>query len=79
VPLLSDEAEWGRSLPRPAFSNGFEADSWMGHWCFRCKIDAEDACPLVMVAFLGHTPALWLEDQRDGLADRYTCPEFVPL
>jgi len=77
--MLSGEAEWERARPRTAFANGFEADSWMEHWCFRCAVDAEANCPLVMVAILGRTPAPWAEENPRGLADRYTCSEFVAV
>jgi hypothetical protein len=67
----------------PAFSNGTEGEAWMANNCERCTHDKgtrdgtdESGCPLVMVAILGQTPSEWIETERFGLGDSYTCVEF---
>lgn len=72
--LLSPDDEFARGVDRPAFSNGFEAESWMGIWCEECRHEPD--CPLIMVAFLGRTPKAWKETDRASLTRRYTCHEF---
>jgi hypothetical protein len=65
------------------FSNGFEGEHWMANNCHRCIHDkpARDGsdptgCPLILVAYLGKTPAEWLEKNRSSLGDQYTCLYF---
>lgn len=65
------------------FSNGTEGDCWMEANCGRCIHDKparhgrpEDGCPLVLVAYMGRTPAEWIETSPFGLSDRYTCVMF---
>lgn len=43
VDTAYDQAE-----PRTAFSNGFEGESWMAHWCERCVHDED--CPHLQAA-----------------------------
>lgn len=74
--VLSMDEELNRAKPRTPFSNGFEGEHWMGEWCDRCRHDADESCPLLLVAFLGRTPAAWTETRPGGLADRYTCTEW---
>lgn len=63
------------------FSNGTSGEIWMDGWCYRCKVDgpfqrgnAEEGCPLLLVAYMQMTPKEWTEV---GLQD-YHCSEFVP-
>lgn len=63
------------------FSNGTMGYGWMGEWCYECKVDgpfqrdeADEGCPLLLVAMLGRTPKEWTDQ---GLQD-YHCSEFVP-
>lgn len=73
-----DEA-YAAASPRAAFSNGTAGDIWMDRWCYRCRrdspalVDAGNGCSLIMVAFMGRTPAEWHEQ---GIQD-YRCDEFV--
>ena len=75
-----DEA-YAAARDEAAFSNGTEGDAWMGAWCERCVHDIDDGpgCPLVLVAYMGRTPAEWFEqDHSEGwsLTDAYHCAEF---
>jgi hypothetical protein len=75
VSLLSEEDEVARSIARRPFSNGFECESWMAHWCERCANESD--CPLLAVLFIHErTPGPWTVVQPHGLADRYRCEEF---
>ena len=63
------------------FANGTEGYGWMEANCDRCIHDYEDACPLLLAAFLNKTPAEWLDGPRDergnyNIADQYHCIEF---
>jgi hypothetical protein len=65
------------------FSNGTEGECWMANNCHRCVHDApvrrdewDKGCPLILVAYLGKTPAEWLEKDRSRLGDQYTCMYF---
>lgn len=83
--------------PGSPFSGGTEGYAWQENWCGRpCAHDAAfqrdepgaEGCPLVLVAFLGKTPAEWMEQpwrQITGapegqtapvLGDTYHCVEF---
>ncbi|MBG0828509.1 hypothetical protein HS041_12095 [Planomonospora sp. ID67723] len=79
-----DEAD-ARAREGSPFSNGTEGYTWMGNWCGRCVHDAParrddyaNACPLILVALTGKTPAEWLESDPYSLADRYQCLMFRP-
>lgn len=73
--VLTFSEEMDRARMLAAFSNGFEGDAWMGHWCETCVLF--DGCVLVDVALLGRTPQAWQEDQPFGLASRYVCAEYT--
>jgi len=68
-----DDAVW-RAADRPAFSNGFEGDAWIGRWCCRCQ--HEEDCPLILVSMMGRTPAEWQEQDRSDLGNQYRCTMF---
>jgi hypothetical protein len=71
---------------RPAFSNGTEYEIWADEWCYRCRMDRDDGCPILTVAFMGGWPAEWTRRQvkwqigdssgEYQAVDR--CTEFVP-
>lgn len=73
--LLDLDGEMDRAVPRPAFANGFEGESWMSLWCVDCVNDVDNDCPLVGVALLGRTPRAW-DDASPGHLNRYVCNEF---
>jgi hypothetical protein len=71
------------------FANGTEGYGWMGNWCYRpCLHDlpfqndiSPRGCPIILVAFLGKTPAEFLDGPRDeqglySIEDQYHCIEF---
>lgn len=74
LPAFDEASE--RAADRPAFSNGTEGDAWMENWCFRCRNDDGDGCPLVLVAMLGKTPAEWEPFVPGSLGSQYCCTEF---
>lgn len=76
--MLSVDDEYDRAAQRAPFSNGFEGESWMSHWCEQCSRDADDECPLVTVAFLGRVPRQWTLLTPNSLTHRYACREFKP-
>lgn len=67
--------------PGRAFSNGFEYESWFARSCATCTHDdiergGDVGCPLIMFAMIGAaTPAQWVSNVPNGLADRYICSE----
>ena len=67
-----------RSKDKPAFSNSTEWEMWAANWCERpCKVDANQDCPLIMIALLGRTPAEWLPQPADRYpSDAYHCVNF---
>lgn len=79
---------YARSREGRPFSNGTEGYGWMANWCDRCLRDApfrngiaKQGCPLILVAYMGRTPAEWLEQERDeqgrySIEDQYHCIEF---
>jgi hypothetical protein len=66
-----------QAADEPAFSNGFEWDHWSANWCGRCVNDADEGCPLVLVAMMGKTPAEWTPKDRSDLGEQYECTLFV--
>jgi hypothetical protein len=73
----------GTPLDQPAFSNSTEFYAWSASWCERCVHDKparegryEDACQIVMLAFMDQTPAEWIRQEGSRLGDKYHCIEF---
>lgn len=65
------------------FSNGTEGYAWMENNCHRCvhdkparNDDYENACPIILVAYVGKTSAEWLRKDGFRLGDQYTCLYF---
>jgi hypothetical protein len=74
MPSYDDAYE--KAADKPAFSNGSEFEEWAARWCWRCANDADDSCPLVLVAMMERTPAEWAEDKPGSLGCQYTCTLF---
>jgi hypothetical protein len=79
VSLPSFEDAEATAADRSPFSNGFEWDVWSARWCHRCLNDANEDCPLILVAMLGKTPSQWVEGEILGLETRYSCNGFEDL
>lgn len=76
-----DEAKTEAAEGSP-FSNGTDGEMWMSRWCERCSNDpvdpeeqAENGCPLILIALEGYTPAEWLRQSQDS-PDRFHCVEY---
>ncbi len=78
--IQSFAQEMRRADNSPAFSNGFEGESWMAVWCAPCgHADSETGgCTLIDVAHLGKTPFSWEPLYANSLARRYICHEHEP-
>lgn len=92
--LPTYEEAYAKAREGSPFSNGDEGHSWMGAWCGRCihdkparTGDPANGCPLVGVAYMGRTPAEWLdntETSADGAmtpysrTGQYSCVMFRP-
>lgn len=84
--MRSYEAALAAAEDRPAFSNGMESECWFDNWCYRCAVDApfqrgeaNEGCPLVMVALLGKTPAEWIDRDSGNLGNQFHCTEYRPI
>lgn len=75
--ILDVDQETQRARPIAPFSNGTEGDAWLERWCHRCANDHGESCPLVLVSYLGLTPAAWEPDQPHSLGAQYRCVEFL--
>lgn len=76
---------WAEARDQPPFSNGTEGDGWMDANCSTCihdkparEDDYANACPLLLIALTGRTPAQWLDGPRDerglySIAGQYRC------
>lgn len=76
MPSYDDAYE--RAADRPAFSNGTESEAWMDRYCYSCKNDEGDGCPLVLVMVTERTPVEWKDDKPGSLGRQYTCELFSP-
>jgi hypothetical protein len=85
VSLPTFDEAFAKAREKSPFSNSTEGYAWMGANCQRCFHDKAarcgdpgDGCPLILVAYMGRTPAEWIETKPLGLTDRYTCVMFRP-
>lgn len=83
VPLVLSEQEMQPRSGRAPFSNSTEGDAWMQRWCGTCVHDDMErggnvGCPLALIGLVGATPRQWVDRERGGLSDRYTCTAYDP-
>lgn len=59
---------------RSPFANGTSFELWAYGWCYMCRNDVNNDCPILLAAFLNVTPTEWTETGMDD----YDCSEFEP-
>lgn len=78
-----DEA-YAAATDRTAFPNGTSWEIWSSTWSHQSRHDVlgtgseGDQYALIMVGFLGRTPAEWHTRTDDDGSDWYHCAEFEP-